>query len=287
MITKLNNKTIWCETPHTERAVALLNQYTTFNVVDVETTGLKKEDRIVQCSLIHYIKQYNGYSPQYYFDSFIQQPRLMSKQASSVNGITDDILKKAPWQADIFPKLKKSFGDFNDTVFVAYNGQFDIKKLDQMWQEETGDHFPTKKGDDIDVMKIAQEIIPRDALAGIDNSEKGSYKQTNVCELLGIDTTGAHNSLKDVELTATLLGRLMELYQKGNRNEGDFENVKVINIKHEKYAHDKDYLYINTSKGVIYKNLYDDKYYDKYNIIIQINMHTVQEAVKKYMEEEK
>ena len=295
MIFKLKDRTTWIDPIITIAAANKLNNAASFNVVDTETTGLKKEDKVVQVSLIHYGKQSGTYVPEYMFDSYIRQPRLMSKEASEVTGITDSMLATAPTQAEVFPKLQSAIGA--DDLFIAYNGQFDIKKLDSMWQEETGHKFPVR--DDIDVMKIAQEIIPRGALIGYDDADitlnkkrsitakKGSYKQTNVCRLLGVSIDGAHNALNDIQMTAMLLDRLLRIMQQGTRQEENLITPIIKKIDHQAYAHDEDYYFIHTDQGDIYYNRYDGRYYDKSNVIDKINMESLNHQVLKSIEEGK
>ncbi len=97
--------------------------YTDFVVFDVETTGLApSKDRIVEICAIKYIDS----KPITIFHSLINPERPMPKDATNINGITDEMLKDAPKINAVLP----SFEEFIDSLpLVGHNIEFDLKCL--------------------------------------------------------------------------------------------------------------------------------------------------------------
>lgn len=92
-----------------------------FAVVDVETTGLYHYlgDKITEIGIV---RQKNG-KQQTSFQSLINPQRPISRQVSSVTGITNDMVRDAPTFSEVIDKIL-SF--FKDTVIVCHNASFDL-----------------------------------------------------------------------------------------------------------------------------------------------------------------
>ena len=92
-------------------------------VFDLETTGTSPSfDQIVE---IGAVKLENGQIVDT-FHTFIKPTNKMSKIASEITRITDDMLKNAPTLGEVWPQFK----DFiKDSVLVAHNADFDISFL--------------------------------------------------------------------------------------------------------------------------------------------------------------
>lgn len=167
-----------------------------FIVVDTETTGVHSStDRMVSLAAVLYE---NG-RPSRDFYSLVHQDIHIPAEASSVNGITDDMIKNAPSEHDVCKAFLEFCGDaiFSKTLFVAYNSNFDaviIKKaMERYGFAGNIRHF--------DVLAYAKKKIP----------DLTDYKQTTVAKHLGISTTNAHNAAADCQMCAQILLKLIDL----------------------------------------------------------------------------
>lgn len=167
-----------------------------FIVVDTETTGVNPDyDRMVSLAAVIYE---NG-QPVRTFNTLVNQPVHIPAEATSVNGITDNMIKTAPSEHDVCKSFLEFCGDavFAKTLFVAYNSSFDFKII-KLAMERYGFAANVRH---FDVLAYA-----RKKLSGLDN-----YKQGTVADYLGIDSSGAHDALTDCKMCAAILLKLVDM----------------------------------------------------------------------------
>ncbi|MEA1898884.1 MAG: 3'-5' exonuclease [Bacteroidota bacterium] len=92
-------------------------------VLDSETTGLGQKDIIVQIGII-------DPSTNIILDTLIRPTsrKTIPREASSIHGITIDMLEKAPTFVDIYPKFKRII---RNKELVIYNAKFDTQLIVQ------------------------------------------------------------------------------------------------------------------------------------------------------------
>lgn len=160
--------------------------------LDVETTGLEEDDRLVQVAYV-----YNGIEKK----SFFHPGREMSVRSMEVTHITNKHLEgKEKFQgSDFYNELAEILKD-EQTIFVAHNAPFDMSMLAR--EDLVISRF-------IDTIKIAQEL---DAKGDIP-----AYRLQYLRYYLGIDIDDAcaHDALGDVKVLVALFDRMYDkMYMK-------------------------------------------------------------------------
>lgn len=93
----------------------------TYIIIDVETTGLKAEtERIIQLCATKVVEG----KIVSYFNTYINPGKPIDKEATKINGITDEMVKDSP----TIDQVANSFLEYVDSKpIVGYNISFDIK----------------------------------------------------------------------------------------------------------------------------------------------------------------
>lgn len=146
-----------------------------FVAIDVETTGLKTGGNdVIQLSGIKYrdFKAVEG------FNTYIKPRKAIPADATTINGITDDMVQDAPK----FYQIINSFNEFiEDLPLVAHNAPFDIK------------HLYVNGLDSVEDKIIYDTLV----LSRRTFKEEDSYSLSDICESNQIYICNAHNSLYD------------------------------------------------------------------------------------------
>ena len=153
-----------------------------FVVVDAETTGFGKTDRIIELSAIT-IEATTGKVIDE-FDTLINPLRDISN--SNIHGINASMVASAP----TFDEIAISFGNIvQGNILVAHNIEFDARMITSEYQR-LGVDFSSGKGQC--TFKLT-----------------GS-KLSVACERYGIDLSNSHRSLYDARATARLFNNFRE-----------------------------------------------------------------------------
>ena len=158
-------------------------------VFDLETTGLSTEtEEVIEISAVKVI----GGQVVDEFSTLVNPGRHIPYQASSVNGIVDDMVADSP-------DFETAFGEFNefigDMVLVGHNARsFDLKFLYRdavrFWGRTLGNDY-------IDTVLLSRALLP-----GM------SHTLGNMAMHYGISTEGAHRALNDCIMTQQVFERL-------------------------------------------------------------------------------
>lgn len=152
-----------------------------FCVIDLETTGLRRDDPIIQCSAIKYrnSKQVDQ------FNTYVNTNNLTIPQnITNLTGITNDMLANAP----AFTEISEDFITFvgNDAIVGQNISSFDLPKL-----RAYGIDFSTNKIYDTRNMAKAFNL-------GTEDNKLETLK-----EFYGIDNV-SHNALADCDTTGQI-----------------------------------------------------------------------------------
>lgn len=160
-----------------------------FVVIDTETTGLKaSSERIIQLSAV----KYADWEPVEVWNTYINPKRSVPKEASDINGITDDMLVDKPTIKQVADSFIEFVGNLD---VVGYNLPFDLKFLFAEGIDLTG-----KKRKYYDVCALAKKKYKDDI---------AFFTLTDVAKLKGI-YFNAHDSLNDCYATAEVFEAVID-----------------------------------------------------------------------------
>ncbi len=157
---------------------------------DIETTGLSTEDdAVVELSAI---KVSNGKVIDE-FSKLVNPCMHIPYTASSINGITDDMVKDAPTMETV---LKDFIAFIGNDVLVGHNiKRFDFKFIQRDALRFFGKTIPNKY---VDTLIVANRYLP----------ELESRSLENLSYHYGISYDGAHRALADCHINKQVYDRL-------------------------------------------------------------------------------
>ena len=163
-------------------------------IYDLETTGVScNYDQVVEISAI----KVKNHKPVEEFSSLVNPQCPIPYGASSVNGITDDMVEDAPLFDTVLDDFIRFIGDL---PLIGHNiHRFDMNFI----YRDCEKFFGRIPGNDyVDTLKIARICLPN----------LGSHSLTNLAEYFGLSTDGAHRALCDCRMTQQVyekLGKMM------------------------------------------------------------------------------
>lgn len=172
---------------------ALKQRYIAF---DVETTGLSPyNDRIIEVGAVLFE---NGI-PVKRFGTLVNAMVHIPSSASAVNHITNQMVKNAPSEKEVYTNLIAFFGDAlqEKTAICAHNAKFDLDFLSETFR---------RLGYDAKIYYIDTLSLSRKLVKGL-----GNYKQDTVAAHFNLYNSTAHRAESDAEICGNILGRLLEI----------------------------------------------------------------------------
>ena len=172
-----------------------------FAVIDTETTGFGKTDRILEIGIV----LVDGNEIVQEWETLINPERDISN--SNIHGITSELVSIAPTFSEVIDEIS---GFLDGRIFVAHNVAFDTRMLKQ------------------EFVKANREIdfgIPFCTL------QATKMKLEKACDEYGVKNLGAHRALTDARATALILAQVFT-----NKNETaplvikDYDKKSVAHI---------------------------------------------------------
>lgn len=183
-------------------ASSRLSKLKDFISIDVETTGLKTGyNDIIEVSAIKFI----NFVPTEIFTTLLKPRKPIPKEATDVNGITDDMVENAPSFSQVHEALQEFIGNSN---IVMHNAAFDVKFL-----YVSGLEFSEKQN-----IYCTLELSKR-FIKDWDGKPLESYKLSDVCNEVSIYFDGAHRSAADALAAGLLFNEIVKIKK---------ENVNLI-----------------------------------------------------------
>lgn len=185
-------------------------KYDEFVVFDTETTGLApSKDRIIELAAIRFV---DG-NPTEWFETFINPQMDIPKEATSVNGITNEMVADAPTISQVLPAFEAFVGNSN---MVAHNMEFDLKFLFY-----SGSTIFEKKRKYFDTLAQAKKLLKKPKMKydkefdmyDIDydsDFDVFDYKLETLCSHYLITVPEQHRAYADAFATGVLFGCLIE-----------------------------------------------------------------------------
>jgi len=195
--------------------------------IDIETTGLEREDKI--CSIALIIVDEKEISYKY---ELVNEGKKIPPQASSIHHITNEMIKEksAFKEGEIYKFLQENSNDKN--TLIAHNIKFDLEKLSSAGV--------TWKGDLIDTLRVTKHLIPECEFFSLQvlRYELQLYRdEEKLKDELGIkDALSAHNALSDVLVVKLLFNSLEELASLDKMKELSFKNVLLQKFDFGKHS---------------------------------------------------
>lgn len=268
--------------------MAALNSKKSVVIYDVETSGFKKTDKILQFSAIKYALP--DWKEEDRIDLYIKCPFCINgSEASKVNGITDELLEdKGIPENEAFERIQTFLKDVE--CIAGYNNQkFDDRRMETLFSAY-GKEF--KFGTNIDIYQFVKMVIPpenvmvSEEVTGKDGKMKtkktASYKLQTVATYYDPDNEiQFHSSINDVEATAFVMAMAMadtkimiREYEKEEerRKETPRQDAKVLYINLFNPSKNIQRVYVKTDQGTVF---YDERKHEwkaKTGVIAAINM---------------
>ena len=165
-----------------------------FYVLDTETTGLGRQDEIVQIGIV----DQDGKTA---IDELIKPAIPIPPGASKVHGIYDSDVEDAPNFKDIYAELSKLL---DGQEIIAYNMTFDRRMMQQ-----SGDKYGLPE------IRMSQHCAMRQYAQYRGQRRKGwrSYKWHRLGSAVaqeGLQVKDAHSALGDARMTLALIRKMAE-----------------------------------------------------------------------------
>ncbi|WP_337866452.1 exonuclease domain-containing protein [Ignavibacterium sp.] len=166
-------------------------KYSSFTVVDVETTGLSaRNERVIEIALV----KVENLKITEKFTTLVNPNRPIPSFISMLTGITNSDVKSAPQFNQIFPMLiEKTEG----SILCGHNLQFDLSFLRNEVQLLGEDFNPEQT---LCTLKLARKLFPH----------LKSRSLTPLAYHLKIKNNNQHRALGDAETTAKVLIKLIK-----------------------------------------------------------------------------
>ena len=170
--------------------------FTTYVVVDVETTGIPLTSKIVEISAI----RFEGHSPVEKFTTLVNPERSIPEEATEINNITDDMVADAPKIWEVMPAFQKFVGS---SPVVGHNLAFDLQFL-----YAYGFDLDNPKQRFYDTLQLAKSVLVRANYDYDNDYDVDDYKLGTLCEYYGIYQSNAHRACSDCLVTGKLFEKL-------------------------------------------------------------------------------
>lgn len=154
-----------------------LTPLSSFTSIDLETTGLNPQvDKIIEISAVKY---QNGTIAET-FETFINPLISIPPNITKINGITDNMVRKAPLISEVLPKFIRFIGD---STLVGHNITFDLNFIEAN-ARKLGLALNLFY---IDTLPLARKYFP----------ECSNHKLPTLVNYLGINVAEHHRALPD------------------------------------------------------------------------------------------
>ncbi len=179
-------------------------------VLDVETTGLDyTKEKIIEFGAV---KLVNGKITEK-FETLINAKQHIRKSSEAIHGISEEMLKDAPTEEEIFPKIFEFIGDY---PIVAHNAIFDFSFLNRtskrLYNKPLENHH-------IDTQFMFKEIYPQLESCGLEA----------LMSIFNVDFSTRHRALADAEGLALCYPRLKKMYfQKYEWQLSQLNNIEYL-----------------------------------------------------------
>lgn len=165
----------------------MMTPYKTFTALDVETTGLRDEDEIIEIGLVHVVDGQISETWQ----SLIKPSIAIPADITVITGISSEMVKDAPTWNEIEESLSNHL---QGQLLIAHNYRFDKNHIESQLGH-------TLANDWLDTHDIAKLFLPK----------LTSYKLMSLADHLQVNDSSHHRALNDAEVCAKVYLKLLEI----------------------------------------------------------------------------
>ena len=179
-------------------------------VLDTETTGLDyTRERIIEFAAV---RLENGKIVDEY-QTLINPEQHIRKSSIAIHGITEDMVKDAPTEAEALPKILEFIGDY---PIVAHNAIFDYSFLNEAKMRVMGEPLENAR---IDSQAMFKEIAP----------ELESHGLEALTQRFNVELNNHHRAMADTMGLALAYPKLKKLYlQRLDWQKKQLDNVDYL-----------------------------------------------------------
>jgi DNA polymerase III epsilon subunit family exonuclease len=163
---------------------------TRFAVLDVETTGLDHQDRVIEVGCLLAV----GPTEEEAFSTLVNPDRTIPEEVVAIHGIREEDVQQAPRFAEILPQLERMLAG---SVLVAHNAPYDVGFLSREYAS-AGRRLSKLRV--LDTLLLARNLLLKE-----------HYSLDHLSQSLSLRNRPAHRALADVRTTQELLWKLIEL----------------------------------------------------------------------------
>lgn len=171
------------------------DKYGNFIVIDVETTGLKKTEKIIEVAAV----RYKNFTPIEVFNSLLDPQKPIPSEASRINHITDDMVRGKPTYKSIIPALEEFIGS---SALIGHNLSFDLEFLYRYGYDFTKVDRKYYDTYDMAKSKLKKYSETQDNRDPYYTYDVENYKLGSLCMHYDIEHDSAHRALGDCFATA-------------------------------------------------------------------------------------
>jgi len=163
-----------------------------FVVLDLETTGMSPPGaKITEIAMVPM-----GPCAPKPFHTLVDPQTPIPAKIVEITGITDEMVRGQPTDADIFPRIKKILAG---GIFVAHNVPFDYGFFDYLFRQHTGAplRMPT-----LDTLHLSRKYL-----------QLPSHALGAVCRHLNVELKDAHRAMADTLAVKAVLEHFLNYLQ--------------------------------------------------------------------------
>lgn len=179
-------------------------------VLDTETTGLDcSRERIIEFAAV---KLENGKITDE-FQTLINPKQHIRKSSMAIHGISEEMVKDAPTEAEILPQILEFIGDY---PIVAHNAIFDYSFLNEACLRNYDKELLNPR---IDTQQMFKEVFP----------DLESHGLEALTEKFNVEFKKHHRAMADTMGLALSYPKLKKLYfQKYSWQEKQLDNIEYL-----------------------------------------------------------
>ncbi len=239
---------IWRNLEQNKKLFNLAASSRPFIVFDTETTGLRKEDEIVEFAACKCMYKEGAFYITNTMHMYIKPSKPIPEEVTEINGLTNEFLGDKPTELEIFPIIKNFLG--KNPVLGAYNSGFDVRMTKAMYAR-CGEVL--ELGGEIDFLKIARDIFCEQKMK--------DHKLSTIANTYGVDEgIEFHSAMDDVRVLIRVINAMMNDIKENGIIKTQLIPVTVHKLNYYEGYRGNSRIYAITSAGPIYYDLRNDKW---------------------------